>query len=148
MLATAGRGSHPTCSLPTDLLASYYLLHLLRTAHLLDKGAARLTKRTTNDLDRGLGALGLGLGLGSGLGLGLGLGFGLGLGLGLGFELESAQVACANGFNASSASDVFLAVRPEGVAAIDAAREARDMVPPLPEPSPSPQPQPQPQPQP
>jgi pentatricopeptide repeat protein len=44
------------------------------------------------------------------------------------FELENALVACANGFNASSASDVFLAVRPEGVAAIDAAREARDMV--------------------
>ena len=44
------------------------------------------------------------------------------------FELENALVACANGFNASSASDVFLAVRPEGVAAVDAAREARDMV--------------------
>ena len=56
VLVTAGRGSHPTCFLPTHLLTSYYLLHLLRTAHLLDKGAARLTKRSANDLDRGLGA--------------------------------------------------------------------------------------------
>ena len=56
VLVTAGRGSHPTCFLPTHLLTSYYLLHLLRTAHLLDEGAARLTKRSANDLDRGLGA--------------------------------------------------------------------------------------------
>ena len=76
VLVTAGR--HPTCSVPTDLLASYYLLHVLRTAHLLDEGAARLTKRSANDLDRGLGGLGLGLGLGLGSGLGLGLGFGSG----------------------------------------------------------------------
>jgi len=46
------------------------------------------------------------------------------------FVLEGAHVACENGFNASSASDVFLTRQPGGgvVGAVDAAREARSLV--------------------
>ena len=46
------------------------------------------------------------------------------------FVLEGAHVACENGFNASSASDVFLTRQADGgvVGAVDAAREARALV--------------------